>query len=1200
MTVHEPGSEIAGYRIESVIGRGGMAVVYRAEDLRLRRKVALKLLTPHLADSEQFRQRFILESRLAASLDHPNIVPIYEAGEADGQLFIAMRYVLGSDLKGLLAKQSGPLAEGRLLRLFAQIGDALDAAHRAGLVHRDVKPANILVVAGQGPPHAHGDPVYLTDFGLTKRTSELSSGLTGTGHFLGTVDYVSPEQIQGKPVGPGTDIYALGCVLYECLTGQLPFRRDDDAALLWAHLVDMPPPVTGIRPEVGPAVNAVVARAMAKDPADRYQTCRELVGELEQALDVPEPGTSGVGRHALGSRQIDAGAVAEDSAGTEDSREIEGSPELEAGRAAGALPGGAPGGSPASYSLAIDMGTSFVAAAVADDRGLEMFSLGDGSVVEPAAVYVRDDSRVLTGEAAARRAVSHPERFAREIKRNLANPTPIMLGGAPYAVSDLLGAQLEDVLDRVTERQGAKPEVVALTHPANWGPFRRELFTDVARSAGLTDPLYTTEPEAAAAHDASTRPLGEGDVLAVYDLGGGTFDATVLRRTAQGFEIVGTPEGIERLGGADFDEAIFAHVNYLAGGALGELDLSDSRTVVALARLRQDCTLAKEALSVDAEATIPVFLPNRHFEVTLTRAELEGMIRAPIESTIGTLDRVLRAAQVDRTMLAAVLLVGGSSRIPLVAQMVSEAFGRPTVVGAHPKHAVALGAALLAEARRTNAPPAAAAAADSGPSAGATIIDDRTTVGAAPAAAVSPQVGARGADEHPSRTATVSGGESRHGAIAAAPPQEVSEGVLTSVPGLVPPDQQGAGDRADGRRQEPARGGPGGPEDRPPGGGRGGEPPGPPARPRPSRRRLLIAAAAALVLILGVTLGVVLWPDGSGGPTAGGPAAGASPSSGGDGAGEPATAPSAPPQVAVPVPSVGGTIPVGVTPGFVAVTPNGHHLYVANRTAGVVTVVDTAVNQVTATIKIDAGPPQYIAFSPDGRRAYVSVWNDERTIAAVSVLDTTTNKVVDTIPVQTRPCLSAVSPDGKWIYVPNHDTNNVSVIDTATDKLVTNFNVAPNPHWVAFSRDGSRAYTANHDSNVVSVIDTATNTVLTTIPTPKSPHSIAVHPTRPLLIVATYDANSASVIDTDTNTVVATIAVGKFPPHAAWAADGRFADSTNNQDNSVSVIDASNWTVTARIPTGASPTSMAVLPDGSRGYVSNLADGTLTVLNLAG
>ncbi|MCV2487961.1 protein kinase, partial [Geodermatophilus sp. YIM 151500] len=291
MTTYEPGSVIAGYRIDSLIGRGGMAVVYRAEDMRLGRKVALKLLPPELADSEQFRQRFIRESRLAASLDHPNIVPIYEAGDADGQLYIAMRYVVGRDLKGVLTEQGGQLPLDWALRIFSQLGDALDTAHRAGLVHRDVKPANILVAEGpQRPGQARGHHVYLTDFGLTKRASELS-GLTGTGHFLGTVDYVSPEQIQGRPVGPGTDIYALGCVLYECLTGQPPFRRDEDAALLWAHLVETPPPIAGIRPEVPAAVNAVVTRAMAKEPADRYGSCQELVSELESALVRPTPGT---------------------------------------------------------------------------------------------------------------------------------------------------------------------------------------------------------------------------------------------------------------------------------------------------------------------------------------------------------------------------------------------------------------------------------------------------------------------------------------------------------------------------------------------------------------------------------------------------------------------------------------------------------------------------------------------------------------------------------------------------------------------------------------------------------------------------------------------------------------------------------------------------------------------------------------------
>jgi serine/threonine protein kinase len=304
MTDYQSGFEIAGYRIESAIGRGGMAVVYRAEDTRLGRKVALKVLTPVLAHNEQFQQRFIRESRLAASLDHPNIVPIYEAGEADGQLFIAMRYVAGSDLKVVLGQEGGlPLA--RMLRIFVQIGDALDAAHELGLVHRDVKPGNILVTSGQEHSgHGYSDHVYLTDFGLTKRTSSLSGALTGTGHFLGTVDYVSPEQIQGAPVGPSTDVYALGCVLYECLTGQLPFHRDDDAALLWAHLVEAPPPVSGVRPDLPAAVDDVVAKAMAKAPEDRYASCHELMRDLELALDVAVqlPGATRTGRRAGASR----------------------------------------------------------------------------------------------------------------------------------------------------------------------------------------------------------------------------------------------------------------------------------------------------------------------------------------------------------------------------------------------------------------------------------------------------------------------------------------------------------------------------------------------------------------------------------------------------------------------------------------------------------------------------------------------------------------------------------------------------------------------------------------------------------------------------------------------------------------------------------------------------------------------------------
>jgi len=288
----EAGAEIAGYRVESFIGRGGMAVVYRAQDLRLGRKVALKLLAPELSRDERFQQRFIRESRLAASIDHPNIIPLYEAGEVDGAMYIVMRYVVGSDLKALMEREGLP-DPARLLSLFRQVAGALDAAHAAGLVHRDVKPGNILVASGAGPEDT--DHVYLTDFGLTKRSSS-QSGLTGTGHFIGTIDYVAPEQITGNPVDGRSDVYALGCVLYECITGDPPFQRDDDAGLLWAHLVEPPPRVTARWPDLPPGLDTVVATALAKSADDRYPTCRELVAALQVELQdylTPAPAPSG-------------------------------------------------------------------------------------------------------------------------------------------------------------------------------------------------------------------------------------------------------------------------------------------------------------------------------------------------------------------------------------------------------------------------------------------------------------------------------------------------------------------------------------------------------------------------------------------------------------------------------------------------------------------------------------------------------------------------------------------------------------------------------------------------------------------------------------------------------------------------------------------------------------------------------------------
>ncbi len=274
------GARIGGYKILDVLGRGGMSVVYLAEHETLHRKVALKLLAPQLSSDERFRERFVRESQLAASLDHPNVTPIFEAGEAEGYLFIAMRYVDGTDLRKAI-RANGALSTERTLSIMRQLAAALDAAHRRGLVHRDVKPGNILIA--RIDTVGETEQVYLSDFGLTKRASSLS-GVTGTGQFIGTLDYAAPEQFLGRRLDARTDVYSLGAVLFECLTGHPPFRRDNDASLMHAHLSEPPPSVTDERAELPGAIDVVIARAMAKDPADRYQSAADLVSETAEAL----------------------------------------------------------------------------------------------------------------------------------------------------------------------------------------------------------------------------------------------------------------------------------------------------------------------------------------------------------------------------------------------------------------------------------------------------------------------------------------------------------------------------------------------------------------------------------------------------------------------------------------------------------------------------------------------------------------------------------------------------------------------------------------------------------------------------------------------------------------------------------------------------------------------------------------------------
>ncbi|HEY1642373.1 MAG TPA: protein kinase [Streptosporangiaceae bacterium] len=289
-----PGTQIAGYQVEAEIGRGGMAIVYRALDGKLGRLVALKILAPQLAEDESFRRRFIHESRAAAAVDHPNIVPVFEAGEADGCLFIAMRYVGTGDVRTLLQRQ-GRLPLARVVAIVSQVASALDVAHSRGLVHRDIKPANMLLAESSD---GQSDHVYLSDFGLSKLTL-APTGLTSTGQFMGTLDYVAPEQIEGKAVDGRADLYALACTTVEMLSGGPPFRRAENMALMWAQLSEPPPRLTERCPELPPAIDDVIFTALAKAPGDRYLSCGEFAAALHGAALVSGPESWGAPRSGV-------------------------------------------------------------------------------------------------------------------------------------------------------------------------------------------------------------------------------------------------------------------------------------------------------------------------------------------------------------------------------------------------------------------------------------------------------------------------------------------------------------------------------------------------------------------------------------------------------------------------------------------------------------------------------------------------------------------------------------------------------------------------------------------------------------------------------------------------------------------------------------------------------------------------------------
>ncbi|HEY0814737.1 MAG TPA: serine/threonine-protein kinase [Pseudonocardia sp.] len=741
--------EFGQYQIEDLIGSGGMGEVYRAFDTQRDRQVALKVLSAALSEDPEYQRSFRRESEAVARLREPHVVPIHDFGEIEGRLFVDMLLVEGLNLAALLA--AGPMAPAHAVNLTSQVADALDAAHDDGVVHRDVKPSNILLTSN--------DFAYVVDFGLAHGVGHTRSRLTMTEASL---DYMAPERFESDPVDPRTDVYSLACVLFECLTGQKPFAGDDLPALMFAHLHAVPRPVSDVNPAAGSTLDAVVAKGMAKRPADRYPSAGALATAARAALA--------------------AGAAEQTEHLEEAPRRIE-----------------------------ID---------------------GDADFVIP--------------------------------RQRVAAPVPVGAGVGT--------ALLEHGGGRGTELRRDPPD------PATVAAEAFDFDFDRARPAGPPPPGET--------------PPGEPYGRPSYRLP----------------------------------------------------DLSMAR---------------------------PVY---RH-AIVVVLAVL--------------------------TLLAA---VGASTAVWLLSR------------GQAPQQRV------------------------------------------------------------PSASASV--------------------------------------------------------------------------------------------------------------PAANGPAI--------------ISAPLGPLARSVDTPTVGPTVQANSTPGYMQVAPNGRYAYIANREAGVLSVFDTTRNAVTGTINVPQGGPQFVTFAPDGKRAYVSIYNNNRTVNVVGVLDTATSKFVTMVPVGVRPFALDVTPDGKRVYVPNHDSGSISVIDTATDDVIDTIKVAPNPHWVDISTDGKTVYAADHESNVVSVIDATTDKVLTTIPVGLSPHSILKHPTKPLLFNVNYDGSSMTVIDTNTDKVVRTVRTGGHPQDVSLSADGEHLYIAAVDDNAIQVFSLKTMSITARVPVGHNPTSIAVGRDGRQAYATNLDDGTVTVLNLAG
>ncbi|MEM8904492.1 MAG: Hsp70 family protein [Actinomycetota bacterium] len=359
----------------------------------------------------------------------------------------------------------------------------------------------------------------------------------------------------------------------------------------------------------------------------------------------------------------------------------------------------------AGYSVGIDLGTTYSAAAIARDDRVELFSLEHAGVATPSVVWVAPDGGVLIGAGAARKTAVEPERGARLFKRRFGDDVPMYLGGVPYSPEELTRLLLADIVERVSSQEGGPPERAVLTHPAAWGGFRLELLESAARATDLRDVTLVPEPVAAAVDYAGRERIEPGALVAVYDLGGGTFDTAVLRADDDGFTVLGQPDGVEGFGGADLDDAVFRLVAQGMGG-FGDLDPNDPVVARSVVELRTNCREAKEALSNETATSVLALLPGRDpQEIRLTRTELEDLIRPRLVETVAALERTVASAGLEVDDLDRVLLVGGSSRMPLVGEIVADGVRAPLAIDTHPKHAIAQGAALLAARQAAAAAP---------------------------------------------------------------------------------------------------------------------------------------------------------------------------------------------------------------------------------------------------------------------------------------------------------------------------------------------------------------------------------------------------------------------------------------------------------------------------------------------------------------